>query len=663
MNKPSPKIFLIISLFILISLACNGPVISQFLSNLEGSSSTDRESDGAAESDTGVPHNTDGAEITFIAGATFLMGSPETENLADEAENPADDDEFPQHQVTVDEFHIYTYEVTNQMYSSCVDAGFCLEPYILDDGPTSHYKDPEFKEHPVVGVDWVNARDYCTWAGSRLPTEAEWELVSRGPDSLYYPWGDDEPTCDYVNMKGCFVPGDTQLVGYYLLGNSPDEVWDMSGNVWEWVHDWYADDYYEQSPEDNPIGPIEPQDPDKPLRVVRGGGLNSDPDKMRSASRIGLNPYRTWIDVGFRCVVGEGLSFPPGYDHGEDRHDRVPPDTADGDDPDDDSGLRSIRLFAGCRTSEIVDLGVVFDPADPALVGASTDFGPLACDHDPPPDGAYYCYDLPGSSGDTINLYFSFADGSSVDTSVEYPDCSLPLRIEHFCDPDETGAIIPYLVLFYPPGGPGFVGAAAAHPPDAPIDLDCVITALGTAVCHGLPGAPGDMLGIFAAFDDGSTLHGEYPHPVCLDAEGLIPAWDLLLSCIPHADGTAEYRAAIDTNMAGWDFIPGSWTFTVVPEPKNCILENPALNIWGCTFPIGAYTEFEFCAEWVGGSGLHCVTFGGIAGILPGDCSRPPDDDDDGDPVMGWCIPSPGGCGPCMPTCPPPNNCNPCTMP
>lgn len=255
MIKSSKRLIVGVSLLILVSLACNVPILDQVQTILAPADDTGSTSstDGTT-TDSSAPSNTDGAEITFIPGATFQMGSATSDLLADE-------DELPQHQVTLGEFYIYTYEVTNQMYADCVDAGGCMGLETLDAGPTSHFEDPDFEDFPVVGVDWVMARDYCSWAGSRLPTEAEWELASRGPESLLYPWGEEEPTCDYVNMGGCLIPPDTQQVGHFLMGNSPDGVWDMSGNVWEWVHDWYADDYYAQSPADNPIGPLEPQDP------------------------------------------------------------------------------------------------------------------------------------------------------------------------------------------------------------------------------------------------------------------------------------------------------------------------------------------------------------------------------------------------------------------
>ena len=216
----------------------------------------------------GVPTNTDGAETIVIPGGTFWMGS-------EEADAQADADEKPRHEVTLETFPIYTHEVTNAMYARCVDAGACTPIQVLDAGLTSHYDDLAFTEYPVVGVDWNMADNYCTWAGARLPTEAEWEYAARGANSLIYPWGSDEPACDRVNMLGCMVPPDTAEVGSYGLGNSPFDVWDMAGNVWEWTHDWYDPDYYALSSSSSPLGPALPEDPDQPQKVARGGGLNS----------------------------------------------------------------------------------------------------------------------------------------------------------------------------------------------------------------------------------------------------------------------------------------------------------------------------------------------------------------------------------------------------
>ncbi|KAF0108302.1 MAG: hypothetical protein FD146_876 [Anaerolineaceae bacterium] len=299
---------------------------------------------GAGADATPAPTNTDGAETILIPGGTFWMGSDETD--AD-----AGDDELPRHEVTLAAFNIYTHEVTNGMYADCVAAGGCIPVIPLESGPQSHYGDPAYAEYPVVGVNWNMARDYCAWAGSRLPTEAEWELAARGTDSLRYPWGAGDPACDLTNMLGCLVPPDTLAVGSLAAGNSPFGLWDMSGNVWEWVHDWYDEDYYTLSPANDPIGPYYGE-----LKVVRGGGLNSEPFQMRGAARVGANPYRSYKDVGFRCVAA-GETLPEAYTPTRDRHEVVPPDPLDPggepvEDPDEDPWYSIGFSAASCPDPE-----------------------------------------------------------------------------------------------------------------------------------------------------------------------------------------------------------------------------------------------------------------------------------------------------------------------
>lgn len=271
----------------------------------------------------GVPTNTDGAETIVIPGGTFWMGSEVNDALADE-------DEMPRHLVTLETFPIYTHEVTNAMYARCVEAGGCTPIQVLEAGPTSHYGDPAFAGHPVVGVDWNMADDYCTWAGARLPTEAEWEYAARGADSLPYPWGSEGPTCDRLNMADCLTPADTVQVGSYANGNSPFGVWDMSGNAWEWTHDWYDRNSYAFADAIGLLGPNLPEDPANPQKVVRGGGMNSDPAAVRTASRIGARPLRAYDDVGFRCVAQPPLDLPADYAHVPDGHEFVPPGSLDG---------------------------------------------------------------------------------------------------------------------------------------------------------------------------------------------------------------------------------------------------------------------------------------------------------------------------------------------
>lgn len=343
-----------------------------------------------------VPTNTDGAETILIPGGTFWMGSDETDADADE-------DEMPRHQVTLSSFYIYTHEVTNAMYAKCVSAGGCWPVHVLESGPTTHYNDPAYADHPVVGVTWDMARDYCAWAGARLPTEAEWELAARGTDSLRYPWGSDSPACDRVNMLGCLVPPNTAAVGSYALGNSPYGVWDTSGNVWEWVHDWYAENYYTFSPASNPLGPFTYQDPDHPLKVVRGGGLYSEPRQMRSAARLGANPYRPYDDVGFRCVAAQPLTLPEEYVDAGGRIEMVPPAPLDpgGERVEDPETSWMVSLdwgWTSCPVSGgIIRVVLALRASIPTTFTLSTAGGPCDCTYDemlrmlvcecPEPDG------------------------------------------------------------------------------------------------------------------------------------------------------------------------------------------------------------------------------------------------------------------------------------
>ena len=203
----------------------------------------------------------DGAKMVLVPAGPFTMGS-----------NRGSDNEQPVHDVTLAAFYIDQYEVTNAQYRACVEAGGCAEA----PGCSERYDDPDKVDHPVVCIDWHQARAYCEWRGDRLPTEAEWEKAARGTDGRTYPWGEivvsDLGNYDYNSE-------DTTPVGSYLYGVSPYGVYDMAGNVWEWVQSEYRD--YPYQADDG----REDLDGRTNVRVLRGGGLGNSLDNARAAAR------------------------------------------------------------------------------------------------------------------------------------------------------------------------------------------------------------------------------------------------------------------------------------------------------------------------------------------------------------------------------------------
>ena len=234
-----------------------------------------------------------------VPGSEFLMGSERGEPMARE-------DEFPQHTVILPTFFIMRREVTNMEYQKCVEAGVCSDPLVKEEGPTSLYPDPAFGTWPLLGADWFQAMQYCEFIHSRLPTEAEWEKAARGRQSLTWPHGDDEPTCDLLNMAGCLDELDTQEVEKYPDGESQYKLLDMAGNVREWTADWFDPRYYEESALYNPLGPEQGK-----LKVTRGGSWNDSVEDARGAARIPMDPKEQSELVGFRCVFVPPDTFAP----------------------------------------------------------------------------------------------------------------------------------------------------------------------------------------------------------------------------------------------------------------------------------------------------------------------------------------------------------------
>jgi formylglycine-generating enzyme required for sulfatase activity len=167
-------------------------------------------------------------EMVLIPAGPFIMGT--------DLRLP---DEGPQHTVTLKAYWIDKYEVTNAQYKKFIDATGRRSP--------DHFRNrtyPEGKaDHPVTFVDWYDAVAYCTWAGKRLPTDAEWEKAGRGTDGRMFPWG-NAFSLDKANTPQRWaklgVTGDTTPVGAFEGGKGPYGLYDMSGNVWEWTSSWYV---------------------------------------------------------------------------------------------------------------------------------------------------------------------------------------------------------------------------------------------------------------------------------------------------------------------------------------------------------------------------------------------------------------------------------------
>ncbi|MEI7846757.1 MAG: SUMF1/EgtB/PvdO family nonheme iron enzyme [Chloroflexota bacterium] len=224
----------------------------------------------------------DGMKMAYVPEGSFTMGSE------------IKSDEKPVQTVSLDAFWIDQIEVTNAMYALCVEAGSC-PPQVSNasSSRSNYYTDPVFANYPVIHVTWNQAITYCTWTGGRLPTEAEWEKAARGTDGRTYPWGEiiDKSLANYSRSVS-----DTSYGGNYKSGISPYGVFDLSGNVSEWVSSLYKPYPYNSTDgrEDlNASG----------ARVLRGGSWFDIDKDVRSAARIKLLPSNQSDHFGFRCVV------------------------------------------------------------------------------------------------------------------------------------------------------------------------------------------------------------------------------------------------------------------------------------------------------------------------------------------------------------------------
>ncbi len=233
-----------------------------------------------------VPGLVRAADRVDVPAGSFVAGS-----------NHGADDERPVREQPLARFLIDRTEVTQSAYMACVGARRCKRV-------PERFRRPVGADGqlPVTGVSWFDARDYCRFAGGRLPTELEWEKAARGPDGREYPWG-AEAACDRANW-GNFggegpcagqSPGFPVAVGRYESGVSPYGALDMAGNVWEWVADRYDDEAA--------VELDARAHPRTNRRVVRGGSCCSYFVPPRAANRNAWDASYRDQDLGFRCAA------------------------------------------------------------------------------------------------------------------------------------------------------------------------------------------------------------------------------------------------------------------------------------------------------------------------------------------------------------------------
>lgn len=194
-------------------------------------------------------------------------------------------DETPKKKINVDSFMIDATEVTNKRYKGVIKS--------------DHIYPQNLENHPVVNVTWQEANEFCRKEGGRLPTEAEWERAARGGEGLVYPWGNKfirenavflgsrgadsklKVGSYFLEESGATLLGGTKPVGSIKNGKSPFDVYDMAGNVWEWLDGWY--------------------DEKKKMRFLKGGSWLSPAASVRASVRLGDLGDGRFNDYGFRC--------------------------------------------------------------------------------------------------------------------------------------------------------------------------------------------------------------------------------------------------------------------------------------------------------------------------------------------------------------------------
>ncbi len=241
-------------------------------------------------------------QMSCILGGEFIRGS-----------NDGPENARPQSKIWVQTFLMDQYEVTVEEYRKCMDQKKCTFA-------KPRYADFHRPKQPMNGISWYQARDYCLAQGKHLPTEAEWEKAARGTDGRKYPWGNEEATCERAVIedekgKSCGVRkrgNEPERGRVWLVGQKPatqHELYDMAGNSYEWVADWYSHSY-ESCGADclgiNPKGPCQGADscPKHYEKVVRGGSWYWPAEHATTYYRRNHFPQNEpFHHFGFRCAA------------------------------------------------------------------------------------------------------------------------------------------------------------------------------------------------------------------------------------------------------------------------------------------------------------------------------------------------------------------------
>jgi formylglycine-generating enzyme required for sulfatase activity len=242
--------------------------------------------------------------MVLIPAGYFLMGTNRRDGRGHGFETHYDDTEFSQRRIEIDSFLMDRYEVSLGEYLKFLQdtkrpVSQELRELIWHLISVHFIPDQALAPRPALYVTWMEAKDFCSYHGKRLPSEAEWEKAARGEAARIFPWGEMDPSPDLA-VFGQYHVHEIPLVATvdsFADGQSIYGVFHLAGNIAEWVNDWFGQDYYPIMPERNPPGPKSGR-----YKGVRGGSWKSRAVMLRTATRGGAFPEERSANIGFRCA-------------------------------------------------------------------------------------------------------------------------------------------------------------------------------------------------------------------------------------------------------------------------------------------------------------------------------------------------------------------------